>query len=102
MIGSLLLVLLWVLVATYGDICFKQAATIASLSFAQGFVSYAACSFLALAAFQRQQWGWVFIVWNCLSLVLSMVLSVLLFQEELTSRRLVATVLVCVAILLAE
>ena len=86
MVGSLAVVLLLVALATYGDLRFKAAAGVIGANFFVGLACYMLTGFLALVAFNRQQWGWVFIVWNCVSLGLGMVLSVVLFREPFTSR----------------
>ena len=99
---SLLLVLLWVGIATFADICFKGAGRFDTWRFGAGFLCYASTSFIAVATFNRQQWGWIVIVWNCLSLGISMYLSVTMFHERFSVRRAVASVLVLAAMFLAE
>lgn len=102
MFVSLFIVLLWVGLATYGDVCIKQAASVRTPTFWLGFACYALTSFLALIAFHRQQWGWIIIVWNCLALAVGISLSVFIFHEDLTPRRIIASVLVAIGIVLAE
>jgi len=99
---SLTVVLLWVALATYADTCFKAASSIATADFVVGAVCYFLTSFLAIAAFHRQQWGWIFIVWNCVSLALGMLLSVVLFREPFTLKRAVSSLFVFLAILLSD
>jgi hypothetical protein len=99
---SLAIVFVWVALATYADICFKAAAGAFGADFFLGLLCYTLTGFLALAAFNRQQWGWVFILWNCVSLVLGMVLSVVLFREPFTIKRAAASFFVLIAILLSD
>lgn len=99
---SLALVLLWVAVATYGDVQFKAAPAIASRQFAFGFVSYCACSFIALETFRRQSFGWVIIAWNCLALGLGLAVAFGFFHEPMTWRRTLSAALLLAAILLVE
>ena len=102
MVASLAVVFAWVALATYADVCFKTAAGAFGTDFFLGLLCYMLTGFLALAAFNRQQWGWVFILWNCASLVLGMVLSVALFREPFTIKRVAASFFVLVAILLSD
>jgi hypothetical protein len=99
---SLTIVFLWVALATFADIRFKLAASIATADFLVGAICYFLTSFLALAAFHRQQWGWTIIVWNCVSLALGMALSVFLFREPFTVKRVAASLFVFLAILLSD
>src|SRR4051812_6959782 len=75
---SLAVVFLWVALATYADIRFTAAPSFTSADFLAGSLCYALTGFLAVIAFHRQQWGWVIIVWNCVSFGLAMLLSVAL------------------------
>ena len=102
MAASFAVVFLWVAVATYADIRFKAAAGLLSADFVLGILCYLLTGFLALVAFHKQQWGWVIIVWNCFSFILSMLLSVLLFREPFTVKRASASAFVLLAILLAD
>jgi hypothetical protein len=102
MAESLIVVFLWVALATYADICFKAATSIVTVDFLVGSLCYLLTSFLAIVAFHRQQWGWIFIIWNCFSLLVAMVLSVALFREPFTLKRAAASVFVLLAILLAD
>lgn len=102
MAESLIVVLVWVGLATYADICFKAATSIITADFFLGALCYFLTSFLAIIAFHRQQWGWIFIIWNCFSLGLGMLLSVALFREPFTLKRAAASVFVLLAILLAD
>jgi multidrug transporter EmrE-like cation transporter len=102
MLYSIILVLAWVGLATYADTCFKKAPKVDSLKFFTGMACYAATSFFAIATFKRQQWGWILITWNCTSLLVSMILSVVLFDEPFTKRRMIATILTLIAILMSE
>lgn len=99
---TLLLIVLWVAIATYGDTLFKRAAGLFTPAFAAGFCCYAAASFFALATFRRQQWGWIIIFWNSISLGLSLALSVWLYREPFTVRRAIAAALLAGAMLLAN
>jgi len=99
---SLLLIFVWVALATYADTCFKACERLTGWRFLIGTSCYASCAFLAVATFRRQQWGWIVIVWNCVSLAVSMFLSVALYREPFTFRRIVASLLVLAAIFLAE
>jgi multidrug transporter EmrE-like cation transporter len=99
---GLCLVLLWVAIATYGDVCFKTAGGFHSWRFLIGALCYLSTSIIAVTTFNRQQWGWIFIVWSCLALALGIWLSVVLYHEPFTMRRAIAAVLVVVALFLAE
>lgn len=90
---SLILMLAWVAVATFADTRFKAASGVWTVSFAVAFASYALTSFIALVAFRRQSWGWIILIWNTLSLALSLVLSVILYREPFTTHRLVAALM---------
>jgi drug/metabolite transporter (DMT)-like permease len=97
---SLLLVFSWVVVATFADTRFKAAAGVLTTDFWIGFASYAICSFGAIMAFRRASWGWIILIWNVLSLALSLFLSVVLYGEPLTRHRLVAALMLFGAFLL--
>ena len=99
---TLIILLGWVGIATYADVCFKNATGIQTRNFLIGFLCYALTTFFAIAAFKRQEFGWIIIVWNCLSLAISLVLSVAIFREHFTLRRGVASILIAIAIILAE
>jgi hypothetical protein len=100
--GSFAVVFLWVALATFADIRFKAASSIFTGDFILGALCYLATSFLAIVAFHRQQWGWLFIIWNCFSLGLGLLLSVVLFREPFTFRRAAASLFVFLAILLSD
>ena len=100
--ASITVVFLWVALATFGDIRFKAATGIATADFFVGALCYALTSFLAIVAFHRQQWGWIFIIWNCFSLLVAMLLSVVLFREPFTLKRAAASTFVVLAILLSD
>lgn len=103
MIISILLIMAWVAIATYGDVRFKAASGIfLGPDFAIGMLSYLATGVLAVFAFPRQQWGWTILLWNSLSLLLSICLSVWIFHEPLTAKRAIATGFVLTAIMLAD
>jgi uncharacterized membrane protein len=99
---AIILILLWVGIATYGDAMFKSAPSLMSGKFALAAASYLATSFFAFWTFKLQQWGWILILWNSISLALSLFLSVAMFGEPFTIRRRIAAVLVFAAILLTE
>jgi drug/metabolite transporter (DMT)-like permease len=99
---AICLVLLWVGIATYGDTLFKGAPALSSGKFACAMLAYLATSFLAFWTFKLQQWGWIVLLWNSLSLGVSLFLSVAMFGEPFTIRRRVAAVLVLAAMLLTE
>jgi len=99
---TIVLILLWVGIATYGDTMFKSAPSLGSGKFVAAAASYLATSFFAFWAFRLQQFGWVLILWNSVSLALSLFLSVAIFGEPFTIRRRVAAVLVLAAVLLTE
>jgi hypothetical protein len=99
---SVMLVFFWVGIATYGDTLFKSAPSLASEKFLAGAAMYLVTSFFAFWTFKLQQWGWIILLWNSLSLALSLFLSVVLFSEPFTIRRRVASLLVLAAILLTE
>lgn len=96
------LIVVWVSLATYGDTLFKSAHSIASLRFVGGAMTYLLSSFLAFWGFKLKQWGWTILLWNSISLGLSLLLSVVLFGEPFTIRRKLAAALVVAALLLAE
>lgn len=96
------IIVVWVCLATYGDTLFKSAPSIVSLRFAGGAMSYLLSSVLAFWGFKLKQWGWTILLWNSISLGLSLFLSVVLFGEPFTIRRKLATALVVAALLLAE
>lgn len=97
---SLILVIAWVSVATFADTRFKAASGVATFDFWIAFSSYAVTSFIALATFRRQSWGWIILMWNILSLALSLALSVALYREPFTRHRLVAALMLFGAFLL--
>ena len=97
---SLLLVCTWVAVATFADMRFKAASGVWTFDFWIAFISYALCSFAALATFRRQSWGWIILMWNVLSLGLSLILSVVLYREPFTRHRMVAALLLFGAFML--
>ena len=99
---SLTVVFFWVALATYADTCFKAASGIVTADFFVGSLCYLLTSFLAITAFHRQQWGWIFIIWNCFSLLVAMLLSVVLFREPFTLKRAAASTFVLLAILLSD
>lgn len=99
---SLILVLVWVAVATFADTRFKAASGVWTFDFWIAFASYALCSFAALATFRRQSWGWIILMWNVLSLALSLVLSVVLYREPFTRHRVVAALMLFGAFLLVR
>jgi len=80
----------------------RAATSIVTADFFVGSLCYLLTSFLAITAFHRQQWGWIFIVWNCVSLALGMVLSVILFHEPITIKRAAASLFVFLVILLSD
>lgn len=96
------LILGWVVLATYADMLFKGAKTWDSQRFMAGVACYAACGAFALATFKRQQWGWIILMWNICSIALSMLISVLQFNEPFTMRRAIAMALIITAIFLTE
>jgi hypothetical protein len=100
--AAIVLVLVWVAVATYADMQFKAATGVLSPEFARGIIGYGASGFVALAAFKQQSWGWIFIAWNCLSLAAGLTLAVAIYQEPMTWRRMSAAILLVAAMLLAE
>jgi len=99
---SLILVFAWVAVATFADTRFKAASGIATVDFWIAFLSYAVTSFIALATFRRESWGWIILMWNILSLALSLILSVAMYKEPFTRHRLVAALMLFGALLLVR
>ena len=99
---TIVLILFWVGIATYGDTMFKSAPSLMSGKFAAAAASYLATSFFAFWTFKLQQFGWILILWNSVSLALSLFLSVAMFGEPFTMRRRIAAILVLAAILLTE
>jgi len=99
---TIILIILWVGIATYGDTMFKTAPSLRSGTFVAAAACYFATSFFAFWAFRLQQFGWVLILWNSVSLALSLFLSVAMFGEPFTIRRRVAAILVLAAIVLTE
>ena len=99
---SVFLVFLWVTIATLADTFFKSAGTFNSRKFISGLLLYAVCAFFAIPVFRKQQFAWVVIIWNCLSLLLSMALSLWFYHEPFSLKRTIAVVLVFVAIFLTE
>jgi hypothetical protein len=99
---ALLLVFAWVAGATFADMRFKAAREILSIDFALGFAGYAAMSFIAIATFRHASWGWIFIVWNVVSLAVGLALALAVYHEPMTLRRILATLLLLAAIFLAE
>ena len=99
---SVLLVIAWVAIATYGDVLFKSSPSILSWRFLLAALSYLATSFIAFWTFRLQQWGWIILIWNGLSLALSLFLSVALFHEPFTWRRRLAACCLLAAILLTD
>jgi multidrug transporter EmrE-like cation transporter len=100
--ASVTLVIIWVALATWGDTLLKTAPRLGTIRFAVGGVIYFSCAFLAFWTYRLQGFGWVVLLWNSLSLALSLLLSVVVFQEPFTIRRRIATILVLAAILLTE
>jgi len=96
------LVVLWVGIATYGDTLFKSAPSLLSAQFAAAALTYFISSFFAFWTFKLQQWGWIILLWNSLSLALSLFLSVAMFAVPFTIRRRISAALVLAAILLTE
>jgi hypothetical protein len=103
MILTIFLILVWVILATYGDVNFKAAyGSLTNRAFFSGVICYLACAPLAAIVFHRQTWGWIIILWNSCSLLLSIALSCSIYHEPLTMKRITATSLVLIAMLLAE
>ena len=99
---ALTLILIWVGIATYGDTLFKTATSVTSGKFVVGSATYFATSFFAFWTFKLQKFGWIILLWNSLSLALSLFLSVVMFGEPFTLRRRIAAALILAAILLTE
>jgi hypothetical protein len=102
MLTSFLLVVVWVGIATCGDIWLKQTRGFGTWCFAGGVVSYSLCAVMAVVTFRRAPWGWVLLAWNCLSLAIGLWMSVALFHERFTIKRGIAAVLLAAAICISE
>ena len=99
---STLLVIFWVAVATWADALLKSTGRLGTMQFVTGACVYFCCAFLAFWTYRLQSFGWVVLLWNSMSLALSLVLSVTMFGEPFTIRRRIAAAFVLAAILLAE
>lgn len=99
---SIGLIALWVCIATWADMCFKSASNLFSREFAMSLSSYIATAPLAFATFRYASWGYIFIVWSAGALLLSMAIGLLVYDEPMTTRRMIAAALVLGAIPLAE
>lgn len=99
---AIALIVVWVGIATYGDTLFKSSTSLDSGRFVAASACYLATSFFAFWTFKLQQWGWIILLWNSLSLALSLALSVMVFGEPFTIRRRLAAAFVLAAILLTE
>ena len=98
---SVCLLIGWVVFSIVGDFHLKKAANqhfwIISPSFIYGLIIYASCSILAVISFKRMEFGTLAIVWSALSLAISVLSSVVVFDEPLTIRRSIALFLVLLA-----
>lgn len=101
-IAGLLIVSLFVAAATLGDMQFKAAQNLWSARCALGMLFYIGCCPIAYWSFKQQTWGWLFIAFNCLQLAVGLALSVGVYHEPITARRVVAAVILFVALALAE
>ncbi|MHB8272692.1 hypothetical protein [Bradyrhizobium sp.] len=99
---ALLLVAVWVAVATFADMRFKEAQSIFSTEFLFGVAGYGVTCFLAIATFRYATFGWIFLVWNSMSLALGLGLATSYYHEPLTTRRLITAGLLAGAMFLAE
>lgn len=102
MLTNFLFVIVWVGIATCGDLWLKQTRGFGTWRFAAGTVAYALCAVMAVVTFRRAQWGWVLLAWNCLSLAVGMWMSVAMFHERFTLKRAIAAVLLAAAIVISE
>lgn len=99
---AVLLIAIWVSVATFADMRFKEATTVLSVEFLFGVLGYGATCFLAILTFRYGTFGWVFLVWGIMSLALGLGLATSYYHEPLTTRRLLTAGLLAGAMFLAE
>ena len=99
---AVLLIALWVAVATFADMRFKEAQSIHSIEFLSGVVGYGVTCFLAIATFRYATFGWIFLVWGTMSLALGLGIATSYYHEPLTTRRLLTAGLLAGAMFLAE
>ena len=99
---ALILVAIWVSVATFADVKFKEAPSILSTEFMMGVLGYGATCFIAIATFRYATFGWVFLVWGIMSLAVGLGLATSYYHEPLTTRRLLTAGLLASAMFLAE
>lgn len=101
-IAVLLLVFIGVAFSIFADIKFKSARDLLSFDFALGMAGYIGCGFVAYATFRMAGWGWLFIVWSMLSLSAGLAFSVFYYGEPFTTRRMISSAMLLIAIALAE
>jgi multidrug transporter EmrE-like cation transporter len=99
---AVLMTIVWVCIATYGDTLFKSAKGGYSWKFMLGCCVYASTGLFALWILNAQQWGWVTVLWNAIQLALSLILSVAVYSEPFTIRRRIAAILLLGAILICD
>lgn len=93
---------IWVAIATAADYFFKFAPAIKSSEFLYGTMLYAICGYFAFTTFHDKSWSWVILMWNTVSLILSLILSVIVFHEPFTVRKLIAATALLIAVFMVE
>lgn len=71
-------------------------------SYVLGAVIYAACVLPAIYSFRNEEFGWVTVAWAAMSLLIGLLVSVVVFHEPLTGKRLLAAILAVVATVLLK
>ena len=102
MFASIVLIIIWVAIGMFGDVFLRASQGFSTWRFVAGTALYASTSILAILTFRRQSWGWVILAWNCISIAIGMALSVIIFGERFTWKRLIAAALLTAAMFLAE
>ena len=100
MIISLLIIISWVIFSIWGDYHLKLAAKdFTWYHYLLGLWTYATCSIFTVYSFRRMDFGTMAIIWSASSLAISVISSVIVFGEPLTQRRIIAFVLVTLAVI---
>lgn len=94
--------IVWVGLCTYADTVLKSCKNFVSLNFLLGCSLYASSAFLAVWSLRSQQFGWVTIGWNAMQLLCSIAIASATYHEPLTFRRLLASFLLLIAVVLAK
>lgn len=74
----------WCAVAAIGDMLFKQCQWF-DWKFFIGVLLYLSCPFYAVYCFHRKDFGSFVLLWNAVSVLISVGLALIVFKEKITS-----------------